>query len=252
MKQGSLEKIIGFLTGMALWVIVFVTAFEIACYSDFGFYQKEYEKYEVLEQNSILNMEMPEVMRVTKEMMSYLKGNREDLVVMAVIDGEEKEMFNDIEKSHMADVQVLFLKALRARWISILIVLAGAGYLLVSLGKKQGLYVLCSGIQAAFLTVLYFAAIIVLAAVIDFDKAFICFHLIFFDNDNWLLDPSISRLINLLPQGFFMDMAIRIGIIYLFLNFLIFSFAFCIKRGMIKGTVKHRTNKNSGGTYEQG
>ena len=68
-----------------------------------------------------------------------------------------------------------------------------------------------------------------------------------FNNNNWLLDESTSRLINMLPEGFFIDMGIRIAIIFIFINFFILSLAFWIKRGMIK-----RNRKNiSGGTYEQ-
>ena len=40
-----------------------LSAFEIAAYSDFGFYQKEYEKYEIQE---TLPMEMDDIMDVTE------------------------------------------------------------------------------------------------------------------------------------------------------------------------------------------
>ena len=36
--------IIGMMAGLALIFILFVTAFEIACYSDYGFYEKEYKQ----------------------------------------------------------------------------------------------------------------------------------------------------------------------------------------------------------------
>ena len=34
-------------------------------------------------------------MHLTEETMSYLRGNRADLVVHTVVDGEEKEFFNE-------------------------------------------------------------------------------------------------------------------------------------------------------------
>ena len=43
-----------------------------------GGMKKEYEKYNVTED---LEMEMDDVMDVTEEMMAYLRGDREDLVV---------------------------------------------------------------------------------------------------------------------------------------------------------------------------
>ena len=48
----------------------------------------------------------------------------------------------------------------------------------------------------------------------DFHKAFTQFHHVFFTNDLWLLDPKTDLLINILPQGFFMDFAIHMGIAF--------------------------------------
>jgi uncharacterized membrane protein len=59
-------------------------------------------------------------------------------------------------------------------------------------------------------------------------------HEVLFNNDNWLLDPNVSRLINMLPEGFFVDMGIRIGVIFVIINIFIFFFCFFTKRGMIK------------------
>ena len=51
---------------------------------------------------------MDDVMDVTEEMMAYLRGDREDLVVWTTVNGEKQEFFNDREKAHMVDVQNLF------------------------------------------------------------------------------------------------------------------------------------------------
>jgi uncharacterized membrane protein len=101
---------------------------------------------------------------------------------------------------------------------------------------------------------LIFTAIIVCAAIYNFTAVFYMMHYLLFDNMNWILDPSISRLINMLPEGFFVDIAVRIAVIFLFLNFFIFILSFLIKRGMIGTSIdKGESNKNiSGGTYEQG
>ena len=91
----------GFLTAAAavsLILILLLSAFEIAAYSDFGFYQKEYEKYEIQE---TLPMEMDDIMDVTEKMMSYLRGDREELSVMTTIDGERQDFFNEQDRFHM-------------------------------------------------------------------------------------------------------------------------------------------------------
>ena len=51
----------------------------------------------------------------------------------------------------------------------------------------------------------------------DFHRYFMIFHEIFFKNDLWLLDPDTDLLIRMLPEGFFLDMAKRIGFIFLIL-----------------------------------
>ena len=105
----------------------------------------------------------------------------------------------------------------------------------------------CRGVEWTILCLAVIVTAITVAAYKDFVSVFYLMHCMLFNNNNWLLDESTSRLINMLPEGFFIDMGIRIAIIFIFINFFILSLAFWIKRGMIK-----RNRKNiSGGTYEQ-
>jgi integral membrane protein (TIGR01906 family) len=55
--------------------------------------------------------------------------------------------------------------------------------------------------------VILFIAIWALA---DFNQFWTNFHLLFFDNDLWLLDPNTSIMINLFPGSFFFDLVTRI------------------------------------------
>ena len=243
--------VIGIIVGIAVFIIAFVSAAEIAFYSDYGFYEKEFQKYNVNHKESIINMKMDELMMVLKESMLYLRGDRENLDIQAEIDGEMKEYYNDIDKSHMKDVQYLFLEGLEKRMLSIGIVVVAMVLLVLTNGAKRAVMTVCAGIQWFFLFMLGVVAMIAAFAVIDFNKAFTIMHLLLFDNDNWLLDPSISRLINMFPEEFFMDMGIRWGTIFIFVIFFIFVLCFLAKRGMIKVDAKNAI-KLSGGTYEQG
>lgn len=65
-------------------------------------------------------------------------------------------------------------------------------------------------------TGIFFAAALLIAGIIstDFSKYFVVFHKIFFSNDLWILDPSTDMLINIVPEPFFMDTALRIGITF--------------------------------------
>jgi integral membrane protein (TIGR01906 family) len=50
-------------------------------------------------------------------------------------------------------------------------------------------------------------------AALDFDRAFVIFHHIFFPGkDNWMFDPRTDAIILVLPQQFFMNCAILIGV----------------------------------------
>lgn len=52
-------------------------------------------------------------------------------------------------------------------------------------------------------------------ALADFNAFWTNFHLFFFDNDLWLLDPRTSIMINLFPGSFFFDLVIEIILSYL-------------------------------------
>ena len=215
-------------------VILLITSFEIGAYSDYGWYEKTYTKYNVLEE---LEMEMPDVMQVTKEMMSYLRGNRADLVVETKVDGEEREFFNDREKAHMIDVRNLFVGGLWLRRGAILVL--GISFLVLIRTKADWKRLLPKSFlisMSSFIGVTLVAGFVFMT---DFNRYFTIFHEIFFTNDLWLLDPYTDLLIRMLPEGFFLDMVIRIGIIFLILmiSLLVIS-VLSLKRSNIRKTNK--------------
>ena len=191
-------------------IVLLISSFEIAAYSDFGWYEKEYVKYDVL---SDLEMEMQDVMEVTKEMMKYLRGNREDLVVNTVVDGMEREFFNDREKAHMVDVLELFQGGLMLRKAGLAIMIILIAFIVITKGDWKKILPKCFLIgTGCFLGV---TAIMGALFMTNFNKYFVMFHHIFFDNDLWLLDPDTDLMIRMLPEGFFLDMVIRIGLLFL-------------------------------------
>lgn len=227
-----LHHLFGFIASLAMIVILLISSFEIAAYSDFGWYEKEYEKYDVL---TDLEMEMSDVMNVTEEMMEYLRGDREDLVVHTTVDGVEREFFNDKEKAHMVDVLYLFLGGLQLRRIGVALVIACIALLVVTKGDwRHILPKSCLIGMGTFIGVTAIAGVVFMS---DFNKYFTIFHHIFFDNDLWLLDPKTDLMIRMLPEGFFLDMVVRIGVIFLVLmGILLVASIVAIKRGRIRKT----------------
>lgn len=204
-----IQYILGILTAFCLMIILLITSVEAVTYWTPGFYEKEYAKYGVTED---VHMEMDDLLDVTHEMMSFLRGDREDLHVMTVVNGQPREFFNEREIAHMEDVKGLFIGALLLRRICLLTAAASLVIMFLLKGKAKSILpkTLCIG------TGLFFAVLLVLAGIIstDFSKYFIVFHHIFFNNDLWILDPATDLLINIVPEPFFMDTAARIGITY--------------------------------------
>ena len=68
-------------------------------------------------------------------------------------------------------------------------------------------------------------------AALDFNRAFVIFHSIFFPGkDNWLFDWYADQIIRVLPQQFFMNCAILIGVGVLTLSLAVLATEFCFKK----------------------
>lgn len=214
---------LGLAAAICVTFVVLITSVEAVVYFDPGFFEKEYTKYNVLER---VHMEMDDLLYVTDEMMDYLKGDREDLVVNTIVDGEEREFFNEKEKRHMVDVQGLFLSAMKLREGAALLALLCGAYLLL---KEEGM-VLLRMLQWGI--GLFIGSMAALAALIatDFTKYFTYFHLIFFDNDDWILNPKTDLLINIVPEGFFRDTAYTIAFLFLGVCLLLWLAAFFLRK----------------------
>lgn len=204
-----IQQFLGLIAALLSVMVILITAFQIGAYSDFSFYEKEYIKYQVTED---LNMELEDVMDVTYKMMDYLIGKREKLSVVTTIDGEEKDFFNEQDRLHMADVKNLFLGGLQVRlWCLAGMLLCFAVFIIIKADWKRILaksWFLALGVYGAAV------ALIGIWAVQDFTAVFTKFHEIFFTNDLWLFDPETDYMINMLPEGFFADMALRIGVLF--------------------------------------
>lgn len=203
-------KFLGILCAFCLMIVFLFTSVEAVVYWTPGYFEQEYEKYHVPE---TVQMEMEDLLEVTDEMMDYLRGDREDLHVPTIVNGQPREFFNEREIAHMVDVKDLFLKAMALRRICLGIA-AGCILLLFTRYRSEVRRtlprMLCAG------TGLFLLLTAALAGLIstNFTKYFIIFHEIFFTNDLWILDPRTDLLINIVPEPFFMDTAARIGITF--------------------------------------
>ena len=196
---------------MAFSVIVIlpISSFEIAMYSDFGVYEREYEKYDVLDD---LDMTMEDTMYVTKEMMAYLRGDREELSVVTTVEGIEQDFFNGQDRFHMAEVRELFIGGLNLRkGAFVLAVLCLIALILLRADWRK---IIPRSYWIALLAIGVLLVLFAAAAAIDFNAVFVAFHHVFFDNDLWIFDPAEDYMIRMLPEGLFADMVMRIGLLF--------------------------------------
>ena len=205
----KLQWAAGIVLSFSIIAILLITSFEIAMYSDFSVYEKEYEKYDVL---SDLDMTMEDVMHVTREMMAYLRGDRDTLSVVTTVEGTEQDFFNEQDRFHMGEVRDLFIGGLNIRTGAAAVALICLVFLVVSKARLRK--ILARSYQIALGITVAAALFIGIAAVVDFNAVFVQFHHIFFDNDLWLFDPAEDYMIRMLPEGLFADMVLRIGILF--------------------------------------
>ena len=199
-----LHRSFGFFFSIAMILILLVTAFDIAVYGDYGFFQRDYEKYEVLDD---LNMEMDDVMEVTVHMMDYLRDRNDDMQITTTVAGQTQEFFNGQDIFHMDEVKDLFLGMFRIRTVSILVLIVSLGVLLATKASAQTIF---RCFQAGLGLFFGLAAVLGVIIAVNFSQAFVIFHKIFFDNDLWLFDPRTDLMIRMLPEGLFMDFTVRI------------------------------------------
>lgn len=213
-------------------IVLLVTSFQLVLYADLSFYEKEYAKYNVLE---AVNMEMKDVLYVTDEMMDYLIDKRADLVVVTTVGGEEREFFNDREKAHMADVKNLFMGGLMIRRIALALTVISIAIAVISKQNFKLIIPRAFEIGTAIFSVL--VLIFGILAYNNFSELFVQFHLLFFDNDLWILNPATDLMINILPEGFFFDTVKAIVLVFITLLVLMLGIS-------IFADMKFRKNNN--------
>ena len=232
------------LIALCLIYTALITSIEAVCYWTPNYFEQEYEKYHVLD--SLPEMTMSEedgLMAVTHHMMKYLRGDSDapTLQIEVQMGGEQRGFFTEREILHMEDVRNLFVGAQRLRAAALFSALAlllflyllcrkdrknfmkvkaraETGYAAgsVSFNSAQHLFgrSVAKGLLIGTGIFLVFCVLLGAAVASDFTNAFITFHHIFFNNDLWILDPSVDMLVNIVPEGFFFDTASRILILF--------------------------------------
>lgn len=219
-----MRKLIASAASFLLALGLLLTVIDLCCF-DRGFYKREYEAHKTAES---LRMSEEDLFLATETLLDYLQNKRDDIRVTATVNGMSREVYNERETRHMADVKVLYQRAMLLRTVSVFLGLLGLGFVLKK--STERFVVLKEGIfigEGLFLTLI---ACIAIASLVDFDAFWIFFHEQLFTNDLWLLDPGTSIMINMFPDYFFFHLVMRIVACFIGIHALIFGLFAILKR----------------------
>ena len=160
-------------------------------------------------------LDLPERTGWSEEVIREAYDEVLDFCVLGEPFGTGQLAWSESGRSHFADVRELFLidfavLALSAVVCALLLGLWLNGKLRFHrpLGRGPGFW---AGVLAAGLV-----AVVGVLAALDFERAFVVFHAIFFPGkDNWLFDPATDQIILVMPEEFFRNCAILIGVVLL-------------------------------------
>ena len=196
----------GCIAGLCLLLIIVSQSIFISTFHMMPYFRWHYNRRDI---PNIIGMEKEELMYVTTELLEYMRGRRDDLIIYATVQGEHRQFFSEIEIRHMVDVLDLYNIGFMIRNISFwMFIFAILGMAYFKMHVAEVLARWCRGAVVVFLALLL---LLTAGIALDFDRAFLWFHLIFFDNDYWILDPRVDLLINMVPQVFFVEISIIIG-----------------------------------------
>lgn len=198
-RKYILTLVLKIIAALVLTIVLVLTNLEIIV-SNKNYFDMQYQRYDVYNN---LSIDREQLLGGTHHLINYLKGRQDNLDISVTLGGDTVNLFNSKEILHLEDVRVLFEQGYRLRFLSILI-LAVLLVIIYRLTRKDKVSFLKS-IRHLSLYPFVLIGMLAVAFISDFNRYFTYFHLIFFTNDLWILNPKTDRLIVMYPEGFFMD-----------------------------------------------
>lgn len=198
----------------SILAVIFFVCFDMNFYKDF--YQKE-------NLAAIIDTTSDNLINNTQNLLNYL-NKKEQL---------NADWFSEKDILHMVDVQNLYTFSHSIMIFCFITFIISTIIIILILRRKSLLY-----ITKIFNKVLLLFVILIggLSAVIayNFNSFWIKFHTTIFSNDLWLLSPSESNLIKMVPEDFFVNLIARIIIYVLILFILLFTSNIILRKKLTK------------------
>ncbi|AOY78342.1 hypothetical protein BJL90_11580 [Clostridium formicaceticum] len=190
--------------GVLLSIVTLLTSIQMIAFN-MGHYRNSFEKYDISNETGMDQENLEYVMR---DLLNYLQDEKDVLDTRAIVKGEEREVFGERERLHMIDVKELFIKGEAVRNIGLIFM--GLFVILLVMKDKWWKQNLSKTLFYTGIGNILLLGLFLLLMYFDFNKYFTYFHVIFFDNDLWILDPKTEILIQMVPEAFFYDTAVKI------------------------------------------
>lgn len=198
----------------SILAVIFYICFDINFYKNF--YQKE-------NLASSIGTSSDNLINNTQNLLNYL-NKKEQL---------NTDWFSEKDILHMVDVQNLYTFSHNIMIYCLLTLIISTIIIILILRGKSLVY-----ITKIFNKVLLLFIVLVggLSAVIayNFNSFWIKFHTTLFSNDLWLLSPSESNLIKMVPEEFFISLITKIITYILILFILLFTSNIVIRKKLTK------------------
>lgn len=183
-------------------------------------YSYGFERYEISDYTGI---DQAELKSAGKQIRDYFNNDDEWITIQVTRNNIfSPNLFNNKEILHMKDVKQLINLVYFSQKISIVLLVLAIFCCVFFETNNRLKNLLYSVSRGGILTLLIFGALAI-ASLVGFDKLFIYFHQISFNNDLWILDPRTDYLIAMFPQGFFFDTTMIIGFLIIFFAVLFWS-----------------------------
>lgn len=198
----------------SILAVIFYVCFDI------NFYKEFYQKENIAD---YINTSSDNLINNTQNLLNYL-NKKEQL---------NTDWFSEKDILHMVDVQNLYTFSYNIMTYCLITFIISTIIIIYILRRKSLLY-----ITKIFNKVLLLFIILVggLSTVIayNFNSFWIKFHTTIFSNDLWLLSPSESNLIKMVPEEFFISLITKIITYILIVFILLFTSNIVIRKKLTK------------------